>query len=292
MNYLLILLSIVIFTVQTLCFKEFSSRFMKNLASYFVFNSFYFGIVVAIFLFLKGNFTGFDYITVILGVTFGIGFIASMLCYMKAMGMGPLSYTSLIFSFGIIVPVIVGLIFWNENVNLFQVLGLVLLLVTFYLGSGSSGSNEAGINLKWLFLCIAAFIGNGMLMVVSKWHQIFLPGEQIKEFLIIAFGTAAALSFILFLFQRLVKKQAVGHLWRYCFYLLAIGAGVSTAFGNQLALYLNTRIPSIIQFPSVSGGTVIFSAVASGIFFRERFTKKGIAGLGIGILALLLLSAR
>lgn len=292
MNYLLIIATVIIFTVQTMCFKEFSSRFMKNLASYFAFNSFYFSIVVVIFLFLKGGFTDFKNITIILGAAFGIGFITTMLCYMKAMDIGPLSYTTLIFSFGIILPIIIGLIFWNENVNLFQILGLGMLLLTFYLGNSPSEKNGTGINLKWLILCIAAFVGNGTLMVVSKWHQVFLPGEQIKEFLIVAFGTAAALSFLLLLFQRFAKGQRVGHLKGSLFYVVAIFTGVSTAFGNQLSLTLNTRIPSIIQFPSVSGGTVIFSAIASGLFFKEKFTKKGILGLGTGIAALILLSVR
>jgi len=50
MNYFLILIAAILFTVQTLCFKEFNKRYMKNIASYFLFNFLYFSVVAIILL--------------------------------------------------------------------------------------------------------------------------------------------------------------------------------------------------------------------------------------------------
>ena len=94
---------------------------------------------------------------------------------MKAMEIGPLSYTTLFFSFGLLVPIVFGLFFWNENIGILQLIGLLLLLVTFYVGNESSQNGEQKWGGKWLTFCIIAFIANGTLMVISKGHQIILP---------------------------------------------------------------------------------------------------------------------
>ena len=125
-------------------------------------------------------------------------------------------------------------------------------------------------------------------MTLAKEHQILLPGKQVLEFLIVSFGTAALLSLILFLCSYF-KKQSISHLWQTPFVFIVLGAGLTTAFGNQLALYLNSRIPSILQFPTVNGGVVILSTVVSSVIFGEILTKKGKLGLGLGIVALVLL---
>ena len=289
MNYLALLVTTLLFATQTVCFKMFNRTYMKNLASYFIFNFLYFGIVVLIFLIIGGIPRFIETYTLALGISFGVLFVLVIFSYMKAMETGPLSYSSLFFSFGLLVPIVFGTFLWNEKISMIQVFGLALLLVTFYLCAGASdGNTKSGLNLRWAIFCLIAFIGNGGLMTLAKEHQILLPGKQVLEFLIVSFGTAALLSLILFLCSYF-KKQSISHLWQTPFVFIVLGAGLTTAFGNQLALYLNSRIPSILQFPTVNGGVVILSTVASSIIFGEILTKKGKLGLGLGIVALVLL---
>jgi drug/metabolite transporter (DMT)-like permease len=288
MNYLAILIATLLFGTQTVCFKFFNRTYMKNFASYFFFNFLYFGTVVLIFLISSGFPKVIDPYTWSLGVSFGVVFVVTIFCYMKAMETGPMSYSSLFFSFGLLVPVVFGTFLWNEKISMTQFFGLALLLITFYLCSGASGNKLQSISSKWAIFCAIAFLGNGSLMTLAKEHQILLPGQQVGSFLIIAFGTSALLSFVLFGLSYF-KKQTVAHLKKLPFVLVVLGAGVTTAFGNQLAMYLNSRVPSILQFPVINGGVVILSAVASILFFGENLTIKGKIGLGLGIAALVFL---
>lgn len=288
MNYLAIFVTILLLATQTICFKMFNRTYMKNLASYFIFNFLYFSLVVLIFIIIGGIPTYLDTYTLVFGISFGMLFVFTIFSYMKAMETGPLSYSSLFFSFGLIVPVIFGTFIWHERISIIQVFSLVLLLATFYLCAGASENTKSGLNLRWIMFCFIAFVGNGVLMTLAKEHQILLPGKQVGEFLIVSFGTAALLSLILFLCSYL-RKQSISHLLRMPFAFVVLGAGVTTAFGNQLALYLNSHVPSILQFPTVNGGIVIFSTVASSLIFGERLTRKGKLGLGLGIAALVLL---
>ncbi len=297
MEYLLLFLSIVIFTIQTISFKEFNRSFMKNLSSYFMFNFLYFAMVVIIFLIPNPVLGEIHAATAILAVAFGVIFVLGVLCYMKAMETGPLSLSSLIYSFGIIVPITLGFFLWDEKISIMQAVGLLLLFATFYLGSKSASEPSASvssqsINFKWLLFCFLGFLGNGGLMTTTKAQQMIMPGKEIKEFLVLAFATASLLSLAIFFFTKIKTNDSISHLKSRNFLLVVLAAGLTTAYGNQIAVLLSGRIPAVIQFPTVNGGIVLASSLLSVVLFKEKLTRQGIAGLVLGLAALVLLSIK
>ena len=295
MDYALLILTIFIFAVQTICFKEFNRLFMKNLASYFLFNTLYFSLVIMIYLAVNRQVEPLSSLTTILALIFGVLFTVTILMLMKAMEKGPLSYSSLIFSLGLLVPVIFGALFWKEGISIPQIFGLLMLLLTLIMGSRPTNrvdEPKAKVNLQWLIIVIASLLGNGMLMTVSKSQQMVIPGQEIEEFLILGFGTSAVLSLILFLYHRFRRGEKVGHMKSWLLVMLVIVAGVTTASGNQIALYLSGRMPAIIQYPSISGGIVLFSTISAVLFYKERLTRTKVIGLITGLAALVLLSLR
>jgi drug/metabolite transporter (DMT)-like permease len=292
MTYFFIVLTVLLFTIQNVCIKLFNRSFMKNLASYFLFNAIYFGIVVLIMAAADIRPVHVHAPTVILGVLFGIVFMVAFLLYMKAMENGPLSYTYLIFSFGLLLPIVFGIFIWKEKMGALQLAGLFLLLLTFCLACKSSAGPRQKVNLKWLILSIGSLISNGILMALTKEQQILLPGREIKEFLIIAFGSGCLLSLLLFLRQRVVKKETVAHLKDKRFALISASVGAVTAGGNFLSIYLCSKIPAVVQFPTVNGGVVLLSLMVTFAIFKERLNRAGVIGLFIGLCALVLLSMK
>ena len=295
MDYALLILAILIFTVQTYSFKEFNRRYMKNLASYFLFNAIYFCIVVLIFLVVNRDVEPISPITFILALVFGVLFILTILLYMKAMEYGPLSYSTLIFSLGLLVPVLYGALFWQERISIPQIFGLLLLLLTLLMGSrpvSRIDDPKSRINLRWVIMVILALAGNGVLMTTSKSQQMLMPGREIEEFLILSFGTSAVLSLILFLIRHFRHGESVSHLRKWPFLILVVIASVTTAAGNLIALYLSGRMPAIIQYPSVSGGMVLLSTIMAVLLYKERLTRNKMLGLLTGLAALVMLSLR
>jgi drug/metabolite transporter (DMT)-like permease len=292
MDYLLLILTIIIFFVQTISFKEFNRSFMKNLASYFLFNSGYFSLVVLVLLLLNREFETTNQLTIILGLSFGSLFILTMLLYMKAMENGPLSYTSLLYSFGIVVPVIFGIFFWREPALPVQIIGLVLLLLTLVISNRQKTASPASVSLRWLLYSICAMLGNGGLMTILKAHQMVMPGQQVEEFLVLAFGFAALLSFLIFFYRNTRKKEPVIHMRSRRLALVLLAAGLSTALGNQISVSISGRMPAIIQFPTMNGGIVILATLYAVIVYRERMTRYSTSGLLIGLTALVMISLR
>lgn len=295
MDYVLLILTIIIFSIQTIAFKEFNRSHMKNLASYFLFNAVYFSLIVLIYLAVNQKAEPVSPLTFALGFCFGVCFVITILLFMKAMETGPLAYSSLLFSLALLVPVIFGAIFWQESINILQWLGLLLLFLTLVISSQPSSRIEgrpAKVNIRWLVFIIAALLGNGSLMTMSKAQQMLLPGREIEEFLIIAFGTAAVLSLILFFYRRIYRKEKTGHLKNRPMIILVLVASTTTAFGNQIGLYLSGRLPAVIQFPTVSGGIVLLSSILAVVLYKERFTRAQSLGLVTGLAAIILLSLR
>jgi drug/metabolite transporter (DMT)-like permease len=297
-KFLLLPVTFTVHAFQAACFKEFTRKFMRNVASYFLFNTLYFIIMVFFLLIMNGGIHHVSSLTLRMSLLQSVIYIGTTLVYMKAMASGPYSYTILIFSSSLIVPVLVGVLFWKDKITVSIGAGLALILVTLYLASrqGQGPSSEKTQMsrkevIRWLLLSIAAMLLNGLLMTVSKLHQVLLPGKEISEFLILVFMVACVLSFILFLATRKkIGPDAVLHLKNRRFALLVLVTGMITAAGSYLLHYLESIIPASILYPSMNGGFTVVSAILSVIIFKEKLGKLAIAGLLTGMAALVLIS--
>lgn len=291
MDFLLLTATTALLAGQTLAFKEFNRRYMTNAASYFAFNTLYLAVVVIMLAVGGGRLQLPAVLTIEFGAVFGTLFVFATFSYMKAMESGPMSFASLFFSLGLLVPVVVGIMLWDETVSLWQMVGLSLLVVTLYLATGSSLSGTKGVNRRWVFFTAGAFIGNGLVLTTMKEHQMLLSGGQIREFLVIAFSVGAVLSGMMFLFYHR-NGQSIRQLKKLPFVWIMLATATTTAAGNVLNLYLSTRISGVVQFPVVNGGVVLISTALSVILYRERLSRRGIASLFAGIAALVLVSIR
>ena len=112
---------------------------------------------------------------------------------------------------------------------------------------------------------------------------------QIFEFVCIAYLIAAVEAFAVVAFWaprdkkkgiQLVSKNTV-----------VIGCGVGVALGvfqciNTVAMSL---IPGSIYYPAYNCGTSLLLALIGAVLFKERFTVRQYIGIGIGVIAILLL---
>lgn len=137
---------------------------------------------------------------------------------------------------------------------------------------------------KWLRLMLLAFVANGFgpfgLKVIA---QKGLSDHYRFQYLFswyaggLAFGLAAFLASR----GRFMAKDLV----------MAIGIGAGS-FGGQLfsVLALEQKVPGYIVFPITTGGNLFLVAAAGLVLFREKIGRYGVAGIVMGMLAIVLLS--
>ena len=288
MEYTYLAIAVITFTIQTLCFREFGKRFIKNLRSYFLFQGFSFTLTVVLLLLYNGIPTSIHPLTLYIGISFGFLFVFAIFSYITAMESGSMALSALLFSFGLVIPVIYGLFFWDETVKIIQWCGLFMLLLSFSLGSKPKGG-EKKFNKKWLIWALFGFLGNGTLMTISKSQAKIMAGEEAALFLIIGFTSAAILAFTIFIIRKYTQKESVVHMTGSYIPLLVLGNGTTTAVGNMLVMILAPILPSVIQYPIQSGGLVITTALMSMVIYKERITVSGYISLAIGICAIVML---
>jgi drug/metabolite transporter (DMT)-like permease len=71
---------------------------------------------------------------------------------------------------------------------------------------------------------------------------------------------------------------------------IGVLAGISTASGMACSMMAAALLPAYIAFPVFSGGTLLLVALAGRIVFVERIGPYGIAGILVGVCAIILLS--
>ncbi|MBE7012140.1 MAG: hypothetical protein E7415_05655 [Ruminococcaceae bacterium] len=214
---------------------------------------------------------------------FAVTYLSARFCTILAMGEGALSLTSLVVSYSLLIPTLYGVFFQHDNLDTFNIIGLILLLISLYLVG--SAKNTGVVTKKWFFYIIIAFIGNGLCATIQKMYQLKSSGDFKSEFMIIALAIIAVVSMLLTLFKE--KKLSVPKLKNGGY--LAIGIGIANALMNFFAMML-AKYPAAIVFPTIQGGGMVLIYIVSKFCFKEKLNWNQNVGFCIGVLSLIFLN--
>lgn len=226
--------------------------------------------------------------TLLMGIGFGIITALQTLLNMTALKIGPLSYTTVIISCSMIIPALSGFVLYNEAILPGQIIAIALMLMSIIF-SVDKKSEEGATSIKWLLLCLGAFVFTGGIGVMQKLHQSSPYKDELGMFLVLAFAVNGLFSLI---FARggdvkgLAKIPGSVKL----FWIYGLISGIGGALNNEINLFLSGVMPAIIFYPVVNGLGILLNCGAGLIFWKEKLNKKQWLGLILGAAAILLLS--
>jgi len=191
-------------------------------------------------------------------------------------------YSIFLMSGGMLLPYIFGLCFLDETVNVFRILGIVLLLVAVVLSNGTSKA----ISKKQLLLCFAVFFLNGGVSILSKCHQISTqPHVDSTAFVLYAALCRVVLSAVALPFCR---SEASLRFSRKSTPLLIAAAAAISGISYFMQLVGATALPATVLYPMITGGSIIFSALSGRIFFKEKLSKTQLLSIALCFVGTLL----
>ena len=280
-SYLLIAVVIVLTTTQTALTRQYERKAKDA-------DCFLYGGITALaaffFFWLQNGFALHGEGTLLLySLGFGLSFAASYVGIFVALKNGPLSLTTLIISYSLLVPTVYGLVWLNESLSMFSYIGLAALFVSFPLAYLEKG--KPTINLKWVGGALLAFVGNGMCSTVQKMQQVAFDGAYKADFMM----CALLMSFTLLLIGAVLRN----HLhWKDICAALPWGtaAGMANGMVNLLVMTLSATVANAILFPSVAAGGLVLGFAVAVVFYKERHTYIQIAGYVLGTIAVVLLN--
>ncbi len=216
------------------------------------------------------------------GVFYGIGVIFNFL----SIGSGPLSLTSLITSYSLMLPTAYGLFFLNDPISIGLFPGLLLLLVSLFLMNRKNSSDGAQISLKWGIFVTLTFLGNGFCSIVQSMQQRAFLGEYKNEFMVIALLFFVLITGLISLVterKNLITCTKKG-------WIPAVICGLANALMNLLVMTLQNRMPVSLLFPLMSAGSLVLTFFLSKFLYREQLSKRQLLGFILGVCSVILLN--
>ena len=225
--------------------------------------------------------------SLLLAVFMAATFIPCYALGIKVLEFGSLAiYSMFMMLGGMLLPYFYGIIFLGEDITAPRAVGSILLATFIILQAliqNSAMSKERSRSRKdrvlFLLLCVAIFFLNGMTGVIAKMHE--MRADAISEasftFLYSAFTVLISLVLIAFVFLRGGRKEKLVQFKSTLKgkpLLSMVGLGVMTNTGNFLLLKAAANLPASVQFPFISGGVILLSALVSAFVFREKISKK------------------
>ena len=284
MVYVLIFLVIITSIAQNVCRKSFD-KYCKSGINFGGISS----IVACIFYAFISDFSAFSFEYIPNALLLTLSFSAGVVFMFYAFQSGSFAITSLIFSYSVVIPAGYGILFLNEKITVFKILGIILFMGSSLLVSGVQTERKDGygkINAKWLIFVLIGFLANGFTAVFQKKQQYDFAGKYDS----IGMFTALALSGIILIIIALLsdKKELRGAFTKGL--PSAAVCGLCVGITNYLAIAVLLKIAASIFFPVSSVGMIVLSMALSLLIYKEKFSPMQITGMIIGIFALIFLN--
>jgi drug/metabolite transporter (DMT)-like permease len=250
-------------------------------------------LLAALVLFIWGGVESLSVFTLGLGVLFGAIMTGQAVAMLKALEIGPMSYTTVIVSFSTLISALSGVAFFGESIGGWQWIGIAFMLASFLLAV-KEDKQEKSASFRWLVFCVITFLCTGGIGLMQKIHQTSAYKTEINSFLIVAFVSSCLGSCLIGLLARRKEKTMFferdekGKI-KWVLPAIALLSGSVTAVNHKLNLYLSGVMDSAVFFPIVNGGGLVLTTIAAVLLFKEKLTKRQWLGVAIGILSVLFL---
>ena len=192
----------------------------------------------------------------------------------------------------LIIPVILSVYLYNETVEGWKAIGVVLALVAvvftcYTRPSDSDTQSKQGLMVYMLPLIL--FLSSGLLDALINHVQLtYVTEENNNDYLVSSFFSAASIGSLVLLTQLIRKKQQFQ--WKSL--LAGVLIGIPNYFSIWCLVHFLKQSPwqTSASIPVNNMGIVLFSAVVAWILFKERLSTINWLGILLSLLAIYLIA--
>ncbi len=275
------------------------NKFYEKKAVEKVWHLLFFPVITAVFsavLFFALNKFGvsFGAFSVALAALNGLISILSLLCGIAVVKRGSvLVYTVFMMLGGMFLPYLYGMIFLGEPVKATRIIGILIMIFSLWLSVVPEWKQKKASKDKLFYLlCIAVFLLNGSVSVISKAHQIHPSALPTGDFLVWNYFFQLLFALICFALYFICLKDGAKEFVPEKRYiknalLLALGYSVFCGLGYFLQLVAAKNLDASLLYPVVTGGTIFFTTVSARLFFKEKITAIMIVNMAFILVAMI-----
>ena len=216
----------------------------------------------------------------------GFWFIFTYLLMAASTQRSGVTVTSLSSKISVVLPILAGVIFFSESLNLVATIGIVLALVALVLVVG--GKKDSGnVNKNWL-LPVLIFFGTGTGDILMKITEQQHTGGDMGFMIAFIYFVALIFGIIIVVIDIIRGKSK----WQWKNSIGGIMLGVINYFSTYCVYNAMRYFDNVVLFPIYNIGVVSLTAVIGWLAFKEKLTWKNYLGLAIAIIAVILIAFR
>jgi drug/metabolite transporter (DMT)-like permease len=187
----------------------------------------------------------------------------------------------------VVIPVVFGIILYDESVTYFKVIGVLIALLSVYLASVKE--EKSTLNKAGLVFPILLFFGSGIIDTTLKYVEVnFVQNNETSLFSGSLFGFAAFFGLLILLIKTLQKREPFG--------FKNIIAGIVLGVPNYFTIVFLIKAMQTSGFESSTLFTinnvsvVVVSTLVGLLLFKEKFSLKNKIGVALAIIGIVLVT--
>lgn len=286
--YLLMTVAILFTAISSCILHKFNNKGIETTGDLFFFNSgisLIWTVIMTCWFFASGT-ASISPAALVFGTIYGILLCAFLYFKTTALTTGPVSLTTLISCCAFIIATGFGVVYANETVNVFQIIGMIMLIVSLVFCVNPKKSGEK-LTMKWFIYAFLFFLAGGFVGIFYKIFGKSAAATEVNGMML----TAAVVSMVMFTLFGVVINKATGKPMpkvRKSSLIYILLAGATSCIYIRLNVSLSAVIPSAVFFPVSNGSTVILSTLAGKLLFGEKLKPIQSIGILIGFIAIVI----
>lgn len=222
--------------------------------------------------------------TIILGILFIIVFNLAATTTQRS----GLSVVSVATKMSVAIPVLFGILYFDEGTGVLKILGIVLALIAVYLSSIKANTGIA-IKKKNLIYPILVFLGSGIIDTLIKFIESgYVNKTDVALFSSTIFSVAGTIGILVLIYQKITGTLKITG--------RNIIGGIVLGVPNFFSIYFlvlalrNNGFDSSTIFTINNVAIVLFSTLLGILLFKEKLTTKNWLGIALAIISILLVA--
>lgn len=285
-----VFLAILFFFFQNIANKEYGARFtpgVKTLIPFHVISH----VAMIVSLFALGVKVQMPLSGIIYAFFYACAFLMAIMMLMRTLTLGAVGKTTLIVNLSMLLPMLLGVLFWDETLNIFNIFGIPCVLLTLFLSVPMKNGADK-INKEWLISVLVTFFLDGMLSVIQKLFLRACGSDYSVAFVLVSalfgLGITCIISLLFFIRDRTLSVPKDKNLIP--FILIAIVVGASTGLATMFNMRALSVLDGVIVFPIRQGGLILMMTLYGVIRYKDKFDIRTAVMLLSGLAGIVLLN--
>ncbi len=218
---------------------------------------------------------------ILFGILMGGIFVSSFFIFSKAIECSGTALATVSSRISVVIPISFSIIFFSEIPTIFQLSGILLLIpiLIFFYFSIKSSTTELRKNSFGILLLLLVGIGIGDFGMKIFNH--FFEAVAKPTFLFSIFFSALIVTLVFIVIKKIRIKRND--------FLLGNALGIPNILSSFFLLAALEDLPSIIVYPLINIGVIVFTAILAFIIWKEKINKYGLTAIFLSVILIWLL---